>query len=175
MPGHSTSLTLTAALLALFAGAWLAAALWATLRARAAAAAADEVVADNARLAALLEAAPAMLLVIAPDGSMHGAGRIAAALGLDVLPARWMGLFGKGAPFSAEDAAALGRLIADAASGGQFSVILRPTGSARIFRVDGGPAPAAVRAVGYSGFDATDWEAAAAAGRLERRSAALGR
>ena len=177
MPGHAAPLTTIAAVLALFAGAWLAAALWATLRARAAAAAAERVVADNARLAALLEAAPAMLLLVAADGAIRGADRLAGALGLAVLPARWMSLFGDGAPFPAEEAAALGRLIADAAAGGSFSATLRPAGSARIFRVDGGPAPATVadRAALLWFTDATDEEekAAALAGRLARRSAAL--
>jgi signal transduction histidine kinase len=164
-------------LVALIAGAWLAAAVWATRRAWLAAKAAEMLVGESERLAALLESGPALALIVAADGSIAGSQRLAAALGLAALPSRWMGLFGEGAPFAAAEAAGLGRHVADAAAGGAFSLTLRPEGSARTFRVDGGPAPAGCgdRAVALWFIDVTEAEEAAAllAARLERRSAAL--
>ncbi|MDP9423466.1 MAG: histidine kinase, partial [Pseudomonadota bacterium] len=90
---------LTAALIALAAGAWLAVAVWAGIRATRREAAASRVICDNVRLAVLLQSAPALPLVIAPDGTISGSDRLAGALGMPELPARWMGLFGDGAPF----------------------------------------------------------------------------
>lgn len=174
MPGLSPLLLI---LVALIAGAWLGAAVWATRRAVRAAGAAEATVGDSARLAALLEDGPAMALVVAGDGGLSGSARLAGALGLAALPARWPGLCGDGAPFAAADAAALARMVADAAAGGSFSLTLRPVGSARSFRIDGGPAPAGYgeRAVALWFIDVTEAEEATAAlaARLERRSAAL--
>ena len=164
-------------LVALVSGAWFGAALWATRRSLRAAEAAETTVGDSERQAALLEAGPAMALVVAVDGAISGSGRLAGALGLQVLPPRWLGLFGDGAPFATDDAAVLGRHVADAAAGASFSLILRPAGSARSFRIDGGPAPAGYgeRAVALWFIDVTEAEEAAAtlAARLERRSTAL--
>jgi len=165
------------AIVALVAGAWLAAALWAIRRGWRRAAEAEAVIDDNERLAALLRAAPAMSLRVAPDGALTASGRLAGALGLDSLPARWMGLFGDDAPFAAETAAELGRHLAEAQAGGAFSITVRPAGSARILRVDGGPAPAGFAEGGALLWvlDVTEAEgqAAAVAARLARRSAAL--
>jgi len=164
-------------LVALVAGAWLGAAVWATRRALRAAEAAETTVGDSARLAALLDAGPAMALIVAAEGAVTAAPRLAGALGLAAMPPRWPGLLGDGAPFAADDAAALARNVADAAAGGSFSLVLRPAGSARSFRVDGSPAPAGYgeRAVALWFIDVTEAEEAAAAlaARLERRSAAL--
>ena len=141
------------AALALVAGAWTAAAFWFSLRGRRADVGARAVLAGRARLAALLESGPAMALLVAPDGALEGGSdRLAGALGLDALPARWVGLFGEGAPFDANEAAELGALVADAAAGGSFSTTLRPAGSARILRLDGGPAPG-----GFPGRSALLW------------------
>ena len=174
MPGIPLLLLI---LVALVAGAWLAAAVWVTRRAWHAARTAEAVVADGERLAALLEAGPAMAMIVAADGAISGSPRLAGALGLAALPPRWMGLFGAGAPFAAEEAAGLGRHVADAAAGGRCSLTLRPAGSARSFRVDAGPAPAGYgeRAVLLWFIDVTEAEEASAAlaARLERRSAAL--
>src|SRR3954470_24910453 len=109
---------MSVALLALVGGAWLAAAVWISLRAVRREAAAREVVEDNVRLAALLEAGPAMPLVVAADGTISGPERLAGALGLEALPPRWLGLFGEDAPFPTDSAAALGRVVGEAASGG---------------------------------------------------------
>ena len=103
MPGPPLLLLI---LVALVAGAWLAAALWLTRRAWRAAKRAEAVVGETERLAGLLEAGPAMALVVAADGTIAGAPRLAGALGLAALPPRWMGLFGEGAPFAADAAVA---------------------------------------------------------------------
>ncbi|HTU10738.1 MAG TPA: ATP-binding protein [Allosphingosinicella sp.] len=174
MPGLSPLLLI---LIALVAGGWLAAAIWATRRALRAAAAAEALTGDSARLRAMLESGPALALIVDADGAIEGNARLAGALGLAALPPRWMGLFGEGAPFPAAEAATLGRHVADAAAGASFSLTLRPTGSARSFRVDGGPAPAGYgeRAVALWFIDVTEAEEAGAAlaARLARRSAAL--
>jgi len=164
-------------LIALGAGAWLALAAWAARRGWQKAAEADSVIQDNQRLAALLQAGPAMPLLVSADGTLTGPDRLAGALGLERMPPRWLGLFGEEAPFPAEDAVALGAWLAEARAGGRFSLTSRPAGSARILRVDGGPAP-----LGHGNGAVILWfvdvteaeeEAAAVAARLERRSAAL--
>jgi signal transduction histidine kinase len=173
----STSSPFFVVILALAAGAWLAAALWATRRGWARARAADAVVDEHARLGALLDAGPAMPLLVASDGVIGGSARLAGMLGLDALPPRWMGLFGDGAPFAAGEAAGLTRQLGEAASGAAFSLLVRPAGSSRVLRVDGGPAPTGFgeRAAVLWFIDVTEADAAAAAlaARLERRSAAL--
>jgi len=166
-----------AILVALVAGFWLALASWATIRGRRVAAEARNVLDDNIRFSALLRAGPALPLVVAADGTLGGSGSLAGALGVEALPPRWIGLFGEDAPFAPAEAAELGRRVADAAAGGSFSVTVRPAGSSRILRVDGGPAPAgfADRSALLWFIDVTEAEEAAAAlaARLERRSAAL--
>jgi signal transduction histidine kinase len=173
----STSSPLFVAILALVAGAWLAFAVWASRRAWARARAAEALVGDHGRLEALLDAGPAMPLLVAADGAIGGSARLAGALGLEALPPRWMGLFGDGAPFPATEAAAMAGHLAQAASGASFSLLLRPAGSSRVLRADGGPAPAGFgeRAAVLWFIDVTEADAAAAilAGRLARRSAAL--
>jgi PAS domain S-box-containing protein len=168
---------LTAALIALAAGAWLAAAIWAGIRGARREAAARRLIDDNVRLAALLQAGPAMPLMVGADGAISGPDRLAGALGLAALPPRWLGLFGEEAPFPLDDAAELGRVVSEAASGGRVGAVVRPAGSARIFRIDAGPAPAgfAERSALLWFVDVTDAEedAARLSGQLERRSEAL--
>jgi len=165
------------ALLALLAGAWLAAGFWMSVRAARREAAAREVVEDNVRLAALLQAGPAMPLVVTADGNISGPERLAGALGLEALPSRWLALFGEEAPFPTDAAADLGRIVSEAASGGRRSLTLRPSGSARIFRIDGGPAPAgfAERSalLWFLDVTAAEEDASRIAAQLQRRSDAL--
>jgi signal transduction histidine kinase len=160
-------------LVALLAGAWLAVALWATVRGRSLSAAASAVLDENGRLGALLSAAPADPLLIAPGGAIEGPDRLAGELGCDRLPAHWAELAERLAPTAPE----LDRKIAEARAGSPFSLTFSPPGSARILKVEGGPAPAgfAERSVLLWFFDVTDLEAQIASlkGRLERRSEAL--
>jgi signal transduction histidine kinase len=165
------------ALIALVAGAWLALAFWWTVRARHAATVATGLVDERRRLAALIDAGPAIPLVVAPDGTIAGSDRLAGAFGLEAMPSRWIGLFGENAPFPPAAAVELGRHVDEAASGGRFSVIVQVAGSARILRVDGGPAPNgfAARSALLWFVDVTEAEEASAAlsARLDRRTAAL--
>ena len=75
MPGLSPLLLVVVALVA---GGWFAAAVWATRRAWRAAGAAEMTVADSERVSALLDAGPAMAMIVAADGSIHGPQRLAA-------------------------------------------------------------------------------------------------
>jgi PAS domain S-box-containing protein len=174
MPALTPLLT---AIVALAAGAWLAVAVWAAMRAARREAAARRVIDDHGRLAALLQAGPAMPLLVAADGTISGPDRLAGALGLAALPPRWLALFGEEAPFPIEEAAELGRVVGEAASGGRVGTIVRPAGSARIFRIDAGPAPAgfAERSalLWFIDVTAAEEDAARLAGQLERRSEAL--
>jgi signal transduction histidine kinase len=137
-------LTLTpnaAALVALFCGAWLAAALWATLvgARRSRLAFTGQAEADRAR--ALLAASPAMPLLVLRDGRIDGPPRLAHLLGLEALPERLAGMQGESG-LGADEAAALAEAVGRcAATGAEFALALRPQGSARIFMIRGAPAP----------------------------------
>jgi len=156
--------------LALVAGAWVAVALWATLRARRRAADAIGVQQANERSSALLEAAPAMALLVHPNERLGGPARLAGALGLTGLPATLSEL-----PADVGDP--LRALVEEGALGGSATTTLRPEGSARTLRVDGGPAPpefgAGAVLLWFTDVSEAEHEAAALRARLERRSAAL--
>src|SRR6185436_10977107 len=83
----------------------------------------------------------------------------------------------RGGAVSLEAAAELGRLVAEAAAGGRVGTIVRPAGSARIFRIDAGPAPAgfAERSalLWFVDVTAAEEDAARLSDQLERRSEAL--
>ena len=166
------TLSQTAGLLAaLGAGAWLAIALAMTLRARRLAAQAGAGISRNKRAEALLAAAPVVPVVIWPDGTIDGADRIAAQLGLDAFPQHWA------EAFPAEGEALAASIAESAGSGGSFALLVAPAEGSRVFRVEGGPAPPAFppRSVLLWFIDVS--EAAAEATllrtRLARRSAAL--
>src|SRR5436190_1030080 len=163
-----------AGLIALLAGAWLAVALWFTIAGARRSAAARAVIDEHGRLGALIEAGPAAPLLVAPDGAISGSGRLAGALGLTELPPRWLALFGDDKPFPAEAAAPLGRVLAEAAAGGRSSLTVRPAGSARIFRVDGSPAPPGFgersAVLWFVDVTASEEEKARLTAQLERRA-----
>ena len=164
-------------LLPLFAGAWMALAIWATLRGHRGMAAGARVVAERDRLAALLNAWPALPAVLRDDGSFAGSEPLAGALGLDRLPERWSDLFGPEGPFPSDETEAVGARIAEAASGAPFSLTLRTLSTSRVWRIDGASAPPVFgsRAVLLWFMDVTESEdrAAALGHRLQRRSEAL--
>src|SRR5688500_7317377 len=161
--------------IAFLAGAWLAAAVWATWRGRRLAAAAAAVLDENARLSALIGSGPAMALLIGRDGKLQGDERLAAALGLEEMPERWADLLEQA--FSAKgERDALAAAVEEAATGGAFSLTVRPTDAAHTFCIQGGPAPAF-----FAGRTVTLWftdvsrgeeEVVALRARLERRSVA---
>ena len=128
-----------AALLGLFCGLWLAIGLWATVRGlgrgRAAAARID----STRHHEALLAASPAIPLIVRRDGGLEEAERVAHALGLERIPRRLADL---AEAFAEDDRAMLiGQVAATAAAAGGFALSLRPAGSARVYRLRGGPAP----------------------------------
>jgi signal transduction histidine kinase len=149
-------LTLTptaAAAIALVCGAWLAIAAWATLRGLAAARAVAGEREAARRVGTLLEAAPAMPLLVHRDGRVEAPSRLAAALGLASPPREMADL---GQALSAEDFDRLtAQVDASTRSAASFALALRPRGSARMFKVEGGPAPAAQGSVLLWFLDAT--------------------
>jgi signal transduction histidine kinase len=136
------SLTPTAAaLIALVCGAWLAAAVWATLRGVRRSREAVGQVGDGVRSEALLAASPAIPVLIRRDGTFHGSERAAFALGLTHLPP---GVSAE-LELDAEDGAALRHAIAEAqATAAAFVLTCRPPGGARVLELRGGPAPPAL-------------------------------
>src|SRR5688500_8938614 len=162
--------------IAFLAGAWLAAAVWATWRGRRLAAAAAAVLDENARLSTLIGSGPAMTLLIGRDGSLQGDERLAAALGLEGLPERWPDLLERA--FAAEgEQVTLAAAVEEATTGGAFSLTVRPGGGTRTFSIEGGPAPAFFPGrtvmLWFTDVSRGEDEALALRARLERRSAAL--
>src|SRR5687767_10953842 len=126
--------------LALVAGFWLAVALWATLRGMRRAEEAVAMADSGLRHEALLAASPAAALIVGANGLLDGDERAAPMLGLSRLPERWTDL-----RHLLDDAAPdLDALISDAATGGVASFSFTPAGSARVLKVEAGPAPAAL-------------------------------
>ena len=139
------------------------------LRARREAAAA---IADNARLTALLAAAPAQTAVVRADGRMDLPPRLADWMGLPD-SARYLADLSRGDEgLDATDAAALtGDIMAAQKAGRPFVRAVRPQGSGRALLVHGQRAPAAVGAPGAVvlwAFDASESE-----GEIAQLSAAV--
>ncbi len=172
-------LTLTntvAVMIGVFLALWLAVAVWAvwsglTLRKQAAFSTNQ---AD--RLAALLESAPALPLMVKNDGRIEAPERLADWLGLAKIPNFLSDLTSPNAGLSDEDATALVRDVATVQKTGRsFSRALRAKGSSRTLLVRGSPAAtrlAASGAVILWWFDAT--ESQAEIGRLGEEVARLG-
>jgi signal transduction histidine kinase len=163
------------AAIALVAGAWLALAVWATLRGLARVRSASERIGATRHHEALLAASPAFPLIVRRDGSLDEAQRVAFALGLDPVPARLADL---AEAFGEEDRQALlARVEAAAAAAGDFALSLRPAGSARVYRLHGGPAPSSYPAgtilLWLTDATASEEEMAALRERSERLASAL--
>jgi signal transduction histidine kinase len=163
--------TTQAALIALVGGAWVAAAMWATLRGLARARAASAEVGQAGAGQVLLAESPAIPLIVDANGRLEGSAALAAMLGLERLPDRLDALEGEAwAPLRDEAKRA-------AATAGAFAFSLRPPGSARVLHVRGGPAPAPWRdgSVLLWFIDMTGSEEASAAlqARVDRLAGAL--
>ncbi len=149
------------AAIALVLGAWLALAVWATIRGLARGRAAAVRIDSTRHHEALLAASPAIPLLVRRDGSLAEAERVALAFGLERIPVRLADL---GEAFGEDDRRALlGQVEAAAAAAGDFTLSLRPAGSARVYRVHGGPAPSC-----YPAGTILLWLADATAGEEER-------
>jgi signal transduction histidine kinase len=130
------------AIIALVSGLWLALALWLVARAARRSAAGGEAVAARLRSQALLDAGPLVPAVVHEDQSLDAGQRLADLLGLADVPAVFGSLSAGEAGLSQRDLDVLAiRVREAAATGASFSLPLRPQGSARVLRVEGGPAP----------------------------------
>jgi signal transduction histidine kinase len=132
----------TAAILALFCGAWLAVAAWVTLRggARANAATAETVGAERRK--ALLNASPALPVVILQDGQLEPCSGLAPLVGLNLLPLTLSGLSDAPQGLDAEDLGTLTTHVLNAAStGAGFEMTAKVLASSRLLRILGAPAP----------------------------------
>lgn len=163
------------AAIALVAGAWLALAVWATVRGLGRGRSADERIDATRHHEALLSASPAIPLIVRRDGSLDEAGRVALALGLERIPGRLADL---GEAFQEEDRQALlERVEAAAAAAGDFALSVRPSGSARVYRLIGGPAPSSYPAgtvlLWFTDATSGEEEMAALRERSERLAGAL--
>jgi hypothetical protein len=115
------------AAVALFAGAWLALALWATVRGLGRSREAAGRVEATRHHEALLAASPAFPLVIHRGGRLEEAERVALAFGLAGIPERLADL---GGAFDEDDVERLeAQVDAAAATAGGFALSLRPSGS----------------------------------------------
>src|SRR6185437_3631912 len=122
-----------AALIALVCGAWLAVAVWATLRGISQAKAARREAGAAGAGQVLLDASPALPLIVGSGGRLEGSPRLAAMLGLEQLPERLDDLDGaEWEPLCSETKRA-------ASTAASFALSLRPPGAARVLHVRGGP------------------------------------
>ena len=169
--------TLGAVMLGVVMALWLGVAAWAvvtglTLRRRAAFSTQQ---AD--RLAALLETAPALPVVVRADGRVEAPARLGEWLGLARTPGFVVDFSAGDAGLTADDVAVLGRDVGAAQrTGARFSRAVRAQGSDRTLLLRGGPAPASLGSGGsviFWVFDAT--ESQAEIGRLGHEVARLTR
>ena len=163
------------AAIALLAGAWLAIALWAAIRGLGRGRAASARIEATRHHEALLAASPALPLIVRRDGTLEEAQRVGFALGLGVAPQRLDDL---ASALTGEDwQSLLGGVQSAAAAAGDFTLSLRPAGSARVYRIQGGPAPPSYPAgtvlLWLTDATASEEEMAALRERSERLAAAL--
>jgi signal transduction histidine kinase len=129
-------------MLGLFAGIWLALALWAVWRGRRASGEVAGQRAQIGRLDSLLSSGPASPLLVGRDGSLELAGRAGALLGLSPLPTTFGELAGEDGAFRGEEADLLAQRIREASRlGSRSALMLRPHGTTAILHVDIAPAP----------------------------------
>jgi len=166
------------ALIGLFCAFWLCIAVWATVRAAAAARRSGAGLRKADRAAALLEASIAVPALIRRNGNLEADVKLAHLLGIEQLPARLVDLGSVGGGLNGEDGAALAGLVEQsAATGGAFSLAVRPVGGSRVLRIQGSPAPTPFEsgAVLLWFADATESEdeMVALRGQVERLGSAL--
>jgi len=149
-------LTLVGGLLA----AWLVLACWALLSGLAMRRAARETHHQTTRLAMLLQSAPAIPVLVRPDGRLEAPERLASWLGRPELPGFLSELLAENGGLEPEHAKALAADIKAAQRGGKrFVLPVRALGSNRTLLVRGGPADRELATVGTIVlwlFDATE-------------------
>ncbi|HEY0113240.1 MAG TPA: ATP-binding protein [Allosphingosinicella sp.] len=133
--------TTQAAILALACGAWLALAVWATLRGASRSRTAAAEARSAAHESSLLAVAPAIPLVVHRDGGIEGPDRLAGAFGLTALPARLGDLISEAGVPNDQGEQLLDQVTSASSTAGNFVKRVRSAGSARVFQVRGGPAP----------------------------------
>jgi len=151
-------------LIAVIAALWLAAAVAATVRATRRSAVAEELSGRAAWLEGLIEAAPAVPLSVAPDGTIDPPARLRNWLALPDRRIKLSDLTGERSGLVADDHALLLADVAAASlSGATVSRVVRVAGSSRALKVEGrrtaaGHAPAGTVTLWFT--DATANEAA---------------
>ncbi len=153
--------TTAAVLIGAVIAAWLIAGGWAVATGLSMRRAAREAAAEGVRLRRLVETAPALPMIVRPDGRIDASDRLAAWLGLARLPKFIVDFAGVDAGLAIDDVEALTRDIAAAQKSAKgFTRAIRPQGSSRMLRIVGAPAaPGTNASVVMWLFDATDSEA----------------
>lgn len=162
--------------------AWFAVAAWAIVRGVSMQRKAAVSAAQTARLSTLIDAAPALPMLIRPDLKIECPDRLALWLGLDHMPRFLDDLVDQGGRIdSGLDDAQLhslrGHIQASQRSGRSFAFSLSAPGSGRTLMVNGGPAPAQLGATGAVLlwlFDITESQGALTALQRERDQAIAG-
>ena len=150
----------TVAVIAVILGLWLVVAMLATIHGLRRAASARAAIAESARLSALVQDAPAIPMMVTPDGRIEGSIRLANWLGLARLPAYLSDLAGDDDGLPPREV----ELLADDVkttqrSGRPFTRSLHPQGGSRILLVRGRAAgPALAGGLVLWVFDATESE-----------------
>lgn len=162
--------------LALFAGGWLALALWFAWRGRQASGLVAGARREVARANALLGSGPAVPVVVRRGGAIEGGERAATLLGLSAMPGKIEDL--ADSALSADDRLLLRERVRAASRTGEGGIlVLRPTGSRAIVRIEVSPAPAGFGSgtvlLWLIDVTAEETRAAAAADDAERRAEAL--
>lgn len=139
---------------------WLGLGCWAVLTGLRLRGQAQAAVGAGSRLRDLLEASPALPVIVGTDGSVELSRRLADWLGLDELPTTLDGLSGEGRGLAPDDLTGLAEDVAGARDAGRtFARAARAQGSGRTLMLRGGPAPGSLAARGAVVvwvFDATD-------------------
>ncbi len=166
------------AAIALVSGLWLALAVWLVVRGVRGSAMGAAASLERERCRALIEAGPAVPLLVFEDGTAEADQRLAGLLGLSEHPGSLGGLSREEAGISPADLDRLGAAVREsAATGAPISLTLQAQGSSRVLRVGGGPAPHPYpeRAVLLWFLDATEAEArsAGASAEVARLTSAL--
>lgn len=160
------------ALIGVVLALWLAAGIWAVQTGLVMRRKAKRAEATAGRIADLLASAPAIPVLIRPDGKLEAPERLRSWLGKDRMPAFLSELAAPDGGLLPEDARALGEDVVGAQRGGKvFSRPIHAVGSSRTLLVRGGPAGATLAGPGSVVmwiFDATDSQTEIGALQQER-------